>query len=164
MTASMMDKRLPAPGRRATGGRFRSMRARTVACTLMATALGAGCAAPAAPTLYERMGGMPAIEALSAATIERSATDPRTRRSFEGIRLSTLSASLAEQLCAVADGPCRYQGETMARAHADHRITEAEFDAMVGILREELDARVGTAEKNALLRRLAPMKREVVAP
>ena len=51
----------------------------------------------------------------------------------------------------------------MADAHKDARIRASEFDAMVTMLREELD-RVGTdpAAKNELLRLLAPMKRDIV--
>ena len=89
--------------------------------------------------------------------------DPRTRRSFDGIKLAPLKESIVEQLCSVSGGPCRYQGETMANAHRDSRITDAEFDLMVAALRDALDQRVGTAEKNQLLRLLAPMKRDVVS-
>ncbi len=95
--------------------------------------------------------------------VDRAARDPRTRRSFDGIKLAALKDSLAQQLCALSGGGCRYEGETMARAHADAAIAASEFDALVSILREELD-RVDTdpAAKNELLRLLAPMKRDIV--
>lgn len=132
---------------------------------MVLTALLAACAAaPTTPlTLYERLGGAKQVDAVVGRLIDRSAADPRTRRSFDGIKLKALKESLAQQICAVSGGGCRYEGETMARAHAELKITASEFDAMVGLLREELDS-AGTdpGAKNELLRLLAPMKRDVV--
>jgi hemoglobin len=131
---------------------------------VLTSGLAACAAAPSAPpNLYERLGGAVQVEAVVGRLIDRSATDPRTRRSFDGIKLKALKESLAQQICAIAGGGCRYEGETMARSHADLKIVPSEFDAMVGMLREELD-REGTdpGAKNELLRLLAPMKRDVV--
>ena len=95
--------------------------------------------------------------------VDRTATDSRTRRSFDGIKLKAIKESLAQQICSISGGGCRYEGETMAHAHADSKIVASEFDVMVGFLREELDrAGVDPAAKNELLRLLAPMKRDVV--
>lgn len=126
----------------------------------------AGCAPlPASPpTLYQRLGGEAGVSAWVGRTLERAAHDPRTRRSFDGTRLAALQKSIAQQICALAGGGCVYEGETMARSHHDARIAASEFDAMVAILREEIDAQgVDAAAKNELLRLLAPMKRDIVA-
>lgn len=144
---------------------FRRHRA---ASSLSALVLAAGlvaCAAEPAtpPTLYTRLGGAPQVDALVSRLIDRAATDPRTRRSFDGIKLKALKDSLAEQICSVSGGGCRYEGETMARSHAELQIVASEFDAMVSILREELDrGGADPAAKNELLRLLAPMKRDIV--
>jgi hemoglobin len=147
--------------------------------TLVAAALLAGlaaCAAPPAssdsapittpttlPTLYDRLGGAATVELVVGRLLDRTSTDPRTKRSFDGIKIKAIKESLAQQICAVSGGGCRYEGETMARAHADSKIAASEFDAMVGFLREELDrAGVDAGAKNDLLRLLAPMKRDVV--
>ena len=51
----------------------------------------------------------------------------------------------------------------MERAHRDAKISASEFDALVTMLREELDrAVIETGAKNELLRLLAPMKRDIV--
>lgn len=130
----------------------------------LVASLAACAAAPdAAPTLYERLGGAAQIELVVGRLLDRTANDPRTRRSFDGVKLKAIKDSLAQQICAISGGGCRYEGETMAHAHADSKIVASEFDAMVGMLREELD-RAGTdpGAKNELLRLLAPMKRDVV--
>jgi hemoglobin len=140
---------------------------RRLVCTIVVAL--AACTSPLptgspTPSLYSQLGGEPVIARVVDHTIDAAARDPRTRRSFEGIKLAALKASLVQQICALAEGPCRYEGETMARAHRDARITASEFDAMVGMLREQLDAAgVDEAAKNRLLRLLAPMKRDIVA-
>ncbi|MBV8603994.1 MAG: group 1 truncated hemoglobin [Pelomonas sp.] len=128
-------------------------------------ALGA-CAAnpPPAPNLYARLGGEPVVSAVVTRTIARAAQDPRTMRSFDGIKLATLDASITQQLCAISGGGCHYEGQDMAKAHADLHIRPGEFDALVDMLREEFDAaHVDAGAKNELLKRLAPMKRAIVA-
>ena len=139
--------------------------AATALSALMLVAWLTACAVVSAPppTLFERLGGAPRVDAVVGRLIDRAATDPRTRRSFDGIKLKALKDSLAQQICSISGGGCRYEGETMARSHADLKIMAGEFDAMAGMLREELDrAGVDPGAKNELLRLLAPMKRDIV--
>ena len=133
-----------------------------VAVSWTLAALMACTTQPSGP-LYQQLGGVKAIEAVTDRTLERVSADPRTKRSFDGIKMSTLKKSVAAYVCKVADGPCQYEGETMAKSHASSNISGAEFDLMVSILREELD-RIGTPDsaKNELLRRLAPTRRDIV--
>lgn len=115
------------------------------------------------PALYQQLGGTTTIDTFTHKAVARAAQDPRTRRTFEGVRLSYLQQSISAHLCTVAEGPCVYEGETMRNAHGDLAITGAEFDVLVQMLREEMDAaNVSTAAKNELLRRLAPMRRDIV--
>lgn len=137
---------------------------------VLALLVAAGCLLPAhaatpagAQTLYERLGGAPGVGRWVGRLIDRCAADSRTRRSFDGVKLAVLKDSLAQQICAISAGGCRYEGETMERAHRDARIGAGEFDALVTMLREELDlAGVEPEAKNELLRLLAPMKRDIV--
>ncbi|MBH1985865.1 MAG: group 1 truncated hemoglobin [Burkholderiales bacterium] len=135
---------------------------------LMAGLLGcalAGCASAPTQPLHQQLGGVQGIDAIARGMLQRMSTDPRTRRTFDGINLKTLGNNLAAHLCQVADGPCVYEGETMAKSHADLNLGGSEFDATVQFLRDELDAAgVSTAAKNELLRRLAPMRRDIVQP
>lgn len=148
---------LPSPRRH-------GLRARD-ALWLLGCLLAACAVAPdAEPTLYQRLGGAPNVQAVVNRTIDRAATDPRTRRSFDGIKLQPLKDSIVQQICSISGGGCRYEGETMANSHKDAAIRASEFDALVTILREEFD-RSGTdpAAKNGLLKLLAPMRRDIVA-
>lgn len=132
--------------------------------TVLATsALLAACAHQPPEPLYRQLGGVAVIQSVAFKTLDRVAHDPRTKRTFDGVRLSYLQQSVSNYLCKVADGPCVYDGETMRNAHADLNIGGSEFDVMVQTLREELDAAgVSPAAKNELLRRLAPTRRDIV--
>ena len=119
---------------------------------------------PAAKTsLYERIGGKEVLYRISAETLDRVAEDPKTMRSFDGVKMDLLKESLTNFLCLETGGDCVYEGETMENSHADAEITIAEFELMVHAMREAMDHNnVGTREKNELLKILAPMKRDVV--
>lgn len=115
--------------------------------------------------LYQQLGGVATITTFTDRTMDRVASDPRTKRTFDGIKLSYLKQSVAAYVCTVADGPCQYEGVTMAQSHADLNITGAEFDLMVETLRDEINkAGVHADAKNELLRRLAPSRRDIVKP
>jgi hemoglobin len=131
---------------------------------LFTLALLSACAAPAPEaTLYARMGGAPVVAQVVDDLIDRSAADPRTARSFKEAKIDRLKEKLREQICVLAAGPCAYTGDPMREVHKGLKIDEAEFYVMVQFLRDSLDrAGVRDAEKNELLRLLAPMKREIV--
>ena len=126
-----------------------------------------GCVSPSASsgsaTLYTRMGGAPVVAKVVEDVIDRSASDARTARSFKDVKIARVKEKLREQICALAAGPCRYTGDSMEQVHKGLKINESEFYVMVQFLRESLErAGVRDAEKNELLRLLAPMKREIV--
>jgi hemoglobin len=132
----------------------------------IAAGLVSACAAtdPATqPSLYSRLGGEPVVKKVVAETIDRSASDPRTRRSFEGVKLQNVKDKIVEQICSLTGGGCKYTGDPMDKVHKGLKNTEAEMHLLVQFLRDSLDKNgVGEAEKNELLRVLAPMKRDIV--
>jgi hemoglobin len=143
-----------------------SFRSLAVALVCMfAVAASASADARGASTLYARLGGETGIAAISSALIDRVATDPALGRSFKDSNLPRIKKLLAEQICDLAGGPCRYSGDSMKEVHAGHHISEAEFYGMVAMLRDVLRERhADLGATNELLRLLAPMKRDVVEP
>ena len=115
-------------------------------------------------SLFTGMGGLPVLTKITDEFIDMVATAPSTKRSFDGIKLKALKQSVVAQLCKLSGGPCVYEGETMLNSHKDAKISEAEFDAFVGMFRDTLNKYVNTREKNELLKILAPMKRDIVTP
>ncbi len=118
---------------------------------------------PEQKSLYERIGGHDKLYTIVSETLDQVSTDPKTKRSFEGIKMKALKESVTEQLCELTGGGCKYTGETMKKAHMDSKITTAEFELMVQAMRDSLNRHVGEREKNELLKILAPMKRDIVS-
>jgi hemoglobin len=126
---------------------------------LLAGIAAAGANAP----LYDRLGGESGVAAIANSLIDRVAADPLLGRSFKDSNLDRIKKLLAEQICDLSGGPCRYSGDSMKDTHAGHHISEAEFYGMVADLREVLkQRRVSAGATNQLLKLLAPMKRDVV--
>jgi len=126
--------------------------------------LGGAATASQAP-LYDRLGGAPGVAAIADTLIDRVSTDPKLGRSFKDSKLERIKKLLAEQICDLSGGPCRYSGDPMKEVHAGHHISEAEFFGMVADLRVVLKERhVNQGAANELLRLLAPIKRDVVEP
>ncbi len=136
-----------------------------VTALLLLAGEAAGAAAGAQPRLYDRLGGAAGVAAIADSLIDRVAADPMLGRSFKDSNLGRIKKLLAEQICELSGGPCRYTGDTMKDVHAGHQISEAEFYGMVADLRAVLkEQRVSQGAANGLLRLLAPMKHDVVEP
>src|SRR5688500_2172052 len=111
------------------------------------------CAAPPSqsPTLWSRLGGEPVMKRVVGETIDRSANDPRTARSFKDVKLQNVKDKIVEQICSLTGGGCKYTGDPMDRVHKGLKNTEAEMNLLVQYLRDSLDSNgVGTREKNEL--------------
>jgi hemoglobin len=129
------------------------------------TALAGIAAGAAHVSLYGRLGGQEGVATIANTLIDRVATDPSLKRSFDGSNLGRIKKLLAEQICDLSGGPCHYSGDPMKQVHAGHHISEAEFYGMVAALREVLRTQhVSQGASNQLIALLAPMKRDIVEP
>ena len=110
-------------------------------------------------SLYWRLGGADAINAVVDETIKVSKVDPRLGGRITG----SCSAKMKEYFCAGTGGPCIYTGRDMKTAHRGLKTTEAEFGAVAENLVKVLDAfKVPEKEKNELLGLIAPTKGDIV--
>jgi hemoglobin len=142
---------------------FHRLRPKTFVLALLALLLTVPALADTDASLYSRMGGAPVVNAIAAQLIDRTSSDTHLQRSFNKVNLVRVKKLLAEQLCALAGGPCAYSGDSMAEVHAGLDIRQDEFYGMVEILRKVMEHNgVRPRERNELLALLAPMKRDVV--
>lgn len=113
--------------------------------------------------LFERLGGKPAIEAVIDDFLGRVGADERINSGFAVGHLPRLRQRLIELVCAATGGPCTYSGRDMSTAHAGMKITNEQFDALVGHLVATLDKfKVPDREKGELLGLLGPMRSQIV--
>ena len=135
------------------------------------TVLAVGCASGtmdqkssmAQKSLYDRLGGKPAIQAVVDDFVGNVAADSRINQRFAGANIPRLKTMLVDQICEASGGPCKYTGQSMKVAHAGMRITDGEFNVLVEDLVKSLDKfKVGAQEKNDLLAALGGMKGDIV--
>jgi len=114
-------------------------------------------------SLYQRLGEKPAITAVVDEFVARVAADSRINARFANTNIPRLKMNLVDQICAASGGPCTYTGRDMKTTHAGMRITNADFDALVGDLVAALNKfKVPEREKNELLSVLGPMRKDIV--
>jgi hemoglobin len=140
---------------------------RLAGATMAAALLYAGCSSGSEmmekKSLYDRLGGQPAITAVVDDFIGNVAADARINQRFAGTNIPRLKVMLVDQICEASGGPCKYTGRSMKAAHAGMRVTDAEFSALVEDLVKSLDKfRVPPREKDELLAALGGMKGDIV--
>jgi hemoglobin len=114
-------------------------------------------------SLYDRLGGKPAITAVVDDFVARVAADRRINHFFANTNVPPFKAKLVDQLCEASGGPCKYTGRDMKSAHAGMGVGEADFNALVEDLVTTLDKfKVPEKEKGELLSVLGPMKKDIV--
>ena len=119
--------------------------------------------AAAKKSLFDRLGGKPAIEAVVEEFVGRTTTDPRIKHRFHNTDAAELERLLVEFVCKATGGPCEYTGRDMKTVHAGMDLVEEEFNALVEDLVGALDKlEVPEAEKGELLAALGPLKGEMV--
>lgn len=136
---------------------------------LAALALLYGCASnmqmqkPSA-SLYDRLGGKPAITAVVDDFVGNVAADKRINGFFARTDIPRLKRLLVEQICAGTGGPCTYTGRDMKTSHAGMGVGDTHFNALVEDLIKTLDKfKVPQREKDELLGILGPMKGDIVS-
>jgi hemoglobin len=142
---------------------------RTMVGILAAVALAAaGCASMdsgsmAPKSLYDRLGGKPAIQAVVDDFVGNVATDARINQSFARANIPHLKMMLVDQICSASGGPCTYTGKSMPEAHKGMGVTDRDFNALVEDLVKSLDKfKVPEKEKGELLGALGGMKSQIV--
>jgi hemoglobin len=114
-------------------------------------------------SLYERLGGVDAITAVTRAFDERAGKDDRINQKFARTNLDRLAKEFVDQLCQDTGGPCTYTGLSMRQSHTDMGVTNGEFDAFMEDLVAVLDDfKVGKVEQDELLGLLRPMREDIV--
>ncbi|CAH1044348.1 group I truncated hemoglobin [Halomonas sp. TD01] len=114
-------------------------------------------------TLYERIGGQSAINTIVENLLYRIAEDEDVVGYFANTNIDLFAESFATQLCDISDGPCRYDGPPMDRAHQTMGITDAHFNRVVEYLDDAMRREgVPLSARNDLLGRLAPLYEDVM--
>jgi hemoglobin len=114
-------------------------------------------------TLYESMGGEPALRSAVEHFADLVQTDDRINFTFAEADMSKFRKLIFEQLCNLSGGPCKYTGRDMRTSHTKLNINNAEFNALAEDLYIALDrAGIPYRLQNKLMALLAPMQHDIV--
>jgi len=86
------------------------------------------------PTLYEQLGGAPAVEAAVDLFYRKVLTDPRISDFFEGVDMDRQISKQKAFLTMVFGGPVAYSGQDLRRGHAHlvaRGLNDSHFDAVI---------------------------------
>jgi hemoglobin len=118
---------------------------------------------PADDSLYRQLGGQAGLVRLMDDFMVRLLADPRMNPFFKDVNQAHVKAQLVQQICELAGGPCKLQGPDMKSVHDGRDITRADFNALVEVLQQAMDAQgIAFGAQNRLLAQLAPMHRDIV--
>jgi hemoglobin len=118
-------------------------------------------------SLYERMGGEKALVGVVDDFVVNVVDDGKIKeehkKHFREGDVAGLKRKLVDQIGEASQGPQKYKGKDMKRAHKGLGITDADFDALVVDLIKALNKNhVGQTEKDELVGMLANMRTDIV--
>jgi hemoglobin len=131
-------------------------------------------------TLYERLGGDAGVVAIVEDMTARVIADPRVNFERRNVRASWLGGKydawnptpenverfkrhMIEFLMLAAGGPAEYTGRDIAEIHKGMKITNNEFDAMVGDIKATMDKLgLATREKRDVLAIIETTRKQIV--
>jgi len=152
---------------------------------LMVLALAAGCKSEShdhrmsseskmmdGKSLYERLGGEPAITAVVDDFVGRAAADPKVNFARKGTSMewqatpqnvAHVKMRLVQFISKAAGGPQKYEGRDMKSVHNEMKITTAEFNAIAADLKASLDKfKVPAKEQSELMAAVEGTRKDIV--
>lgn len=116
-------------------------------------------------TLFDEIGGKEVIASVMNDLVDLMSVNPKLDPFFrDAERNKFVKAMLTEQLCELAEGPCKYAGRSMTKIHASMQITDVHFIALVEDGQKAMRKNGLSFEtENKILALLAPMKKVIVA-
>jgi hemoglobin len=130
---------------------------------------GAAQAQPGEPSLYERLGGLPAISLVVSDFMDVFIQDsvimanPAVRARKTAAAAPYIKYQVTTVVCEASGGPCQYTGKAMRDAHAGLGVTAAEWDRMAQIFGETLARhQVPAREREELFALVGPLRNDIV--
>ncbi|MES2192086.1 MAG: group 1 truncated hemoglobin [Pseudomonadota bacterium] len=135
------------------------------ASTLLAAGASFAQMAPKDDQLYKAFGEKAGLVSLMDDFMVRLLADPRTGPHFKPANQQRVKEQLVDQFCALGGGPCVYKGADMKSSHANLDIKKSDFNALVEVLQQSMDAKgIPFTRQNQMLALLAPMNRDIITP
>jgi len=119
---------------------------------------------PADDSVYQAFAQKAGMQILMEAFFTRPQADAPTAPFFKGANRANLAEQLADQLCQEPGGRCVHQGAPIGPVHRDLDIGKELLDTRVEVLQQSMAAQgIALRAQNAMLARLAPVHRDIIA-
>ena len=121
-----------------------------------------------AKSLYERLGGQPAVQAVASGLVDKILADARVNKWFAHAASSPENTKLYKEkltafICQSTGGPCKYTGLDMETAHKGRGVTGEAFNAVAEDLSGLLDQlKVPAKEKGEVMTLIGSLKPSIV--
>jgi hemoglobin len=114
-------------------------------------------------SLYDRLGGLDAITAVTESWVARVGSDDRANGKFVRTDIDRLKKEITDQLCEATGGPGTYTGRTMEETHDGMAVTAGEFDVAMQHLDETLhELNIPKPDQDELVALIMPMRDDIV--
>ncbi len=113
-------------------------------------------------SLYEQLGGQEGLNAIVNNFINQIGKDKDILPYFSDSSISRFRENITLHFCMLADGPCKYEGDTMIDIHTGMNITESDFNRVVDLLINAMEEQhIPHRIQNQLLARLVPLRSSI---
>jgi hemoglobin len=119
-------------------------------------------------SLYDRLGGQPAVQAVASGLVDKILADTRVNKWFAHAASSPENTKLYKEkltafICQSTGGPCKYTGMDMETAHKGRGVTSEAFNAVAEDLSGLLDQlKVPAKEKGEVMTLIGSLKPSIV--
>lgn len=133
-----------------------------ILCLLAALAL-VGCSNKPKMSLYQQINGQTGIEQLVDSFIVQIGKDKQVFHYFEHSNISHFRQGFIRHLCALIQGPCEYNGDSMRAIHTGMSINEKDFNHVVDLLINAMtEQQIPHSLQNKILSKMAPLRSEII--
>ncbi|MFE3544728.1 group 1 truncated hemoglobin [Nocardia sp. NPDC059177] len=116
------------------------------------------------PPIYERIGGLEALEVVVDDLYARVLADAALSPFFTGVNIARMKGRQVEFFAAALGGPDLYGGASLRQVHRGRGITHRDFDLVAGHLADALRAAGVTEELTVrIIDVVAPLADEIVS-
>ncbi|MEE4221795.1 group I truncated hemoglobin [Pseudomonas viridiflava] len=114
-------------------------------------------------SLYQDLGQRAGIQRIVEGMLLNAAKDDRIVERFKRVNIVLLRDRLVDKFCVIVDGPCTYNGDSLAESHKGQNLSPSDFNALVENLIAAMDAEnVPVPVQNRFIARLAALRGEVI--
>ncbi|WP_249583597.1 group I truncated hemoglobin [Pseudomonas viridiflava] len=114
-------------------------------------------------SLYQDLGQRAGIQRIVEGMLLNAAKDDRIVERFKRVNIVLLRDRLVDKFCAIVDGPCTYNGDSLAESHKGQNLSPSDFNALVENLIAAMDTeKVPVPVQNRFIARLAALRGEVI--